>query len=91
MQSQRLKSRNRQSMGKLTKIASRLRGGALNPPIIYIGDNMYTNIPPYEESGKFILTIEEIEAELLKRRKEALLKRLVTNSRAREIYYKKIN
>ena len=51
---------------------------------------MYTNIPPYEESGKFILTIEEIEAELLKRRKEALLKRLVTNSRAREIYYKKI-
>ena len=90
MQSQRLKSRNRQSMGKLTKIASRLRGGALNPPIIYIGDNMYTNIPPYEESGKFILTIEEIEAELLKRRKEALLKRLVTNSRAREIYYKKI-
>ena len=51
---------------------------------------MYTNIPPYEESGKFILTIEEIEAELLKRRKEALLEKLVNDGRARELYYQKI-
>jgi len=51
---------------------------------------MYTKIPPYDESGEFILTIEEIEAELLRRRKEALLEKLVNNGQARELYYKKI-
>ena len=51
---------------------------------------MYTNIPPYDKSGKFILTIEEIEEELLRRRKEVLLDELVNNPEAKAEYYKKI-